>query len=81
MHFDYVMHAMVFVLSICCENLYTIHAHCILSYIDMKNVTLSTFTGTDSLLAAIIVAYILPNPRTKEDHSRIVRIVTVSIFS
>ena len=59
----------------------SIHAHCILSYIDMNNVTLSTFTGTDSLLAAIIVAYILPDPRTKKDHSRIVRIVTVSILS
>ena len=47
----------------------------------MNNVTLSTFTGSDSLLAAIIVAYILPDPRTKKDHSRIVRIVTVSILS
>lgn len=32
--------------------------------------------GADSLLAAIILSYLLHDPRTKKDHSRIVRIVT-----
>ena len=34
----------------------------------------------DSFLAVIVLAYILHNPRTKKNHSRIVRIVTVSVL-
>ena len=55
--------------------------HISVSTIDMKNIKLSVlsiFTGADCLLAAIILAYILHDPRAKKDHSRIVRIVTVS---
>ena len=37
-------------------------------------------TGSDSLLAAIVVSYMLHDPRTKKDHSRVVRLITVSFL-
>ena len=63
---------------------FAVNMHISTSNIHMNNVTLSVlsiFTGADCLLAAIILAYILHDPRTKKDHSRIVRIVTVSLLS
>ena len=63
---------------------FAVKMHISTSNIHMNYVTLSVlsiFTGADCLLAAIILAYILHDPRTKKDHSRIVRIVTVSLLS
>ena len=39
----------------------------------------SRYIGLDALLSAIILSYLLHNPCTKQDHSRIVQIVPVSL--
>ena len=51
---------------------FAVNMHISTSNIDMNNVTLSVlsiFTGADCLLAAIILAYILHDPRTKKDRA------------
>ena len=39
----------------------------------------SRYIGSDASLSTIILSYLLHDPRTKQDHSRIVQIVSVSL--
>ena len=45
----------------------------------LKYCILSRYIGSDALLLAIILSYLLHDPQTKQDHSRIVQIVPVSL--
>ena len=76
----YTLYHIVHIMHLVCICAACIIVNCGTYMVHVCLITMSSNSGSDAVLALVLLAYLLPDPRSKQDHSRLVQFIPVSLY-